>query len=219
MIDPTKWTEIEYPIYSVPSGALEDFMVVQTGPRKYQAFYTAGPNFLAQRVFMATGPSPTGPFVDGMPIDGCPAHYTRLSRGRVDSRRTIEMFVYQGLPKCGLYLTVQHEHFTTRHVLLAPYGECSIAIGNPTVIRDGDGYTIFFEGRGDLHVGDVCAARWRNYQAYWDGDDDSPAVPVGDSFEGANPHISRFEDTWWLYYSKWNGHGFDTRARFQKVAL
>ena len=220
MIDPTKWGEPVL-VHSVPSGALEDFMVVERYDGGYWAYFTTGPALTDQRLYRARGSSPLGPFTDPVPVLESLNVHTRLSRGRINIDLAIVDGIYQGLPKVGLFLyrfvsTGPRSCVESRSILIPPHGEFSVAAVNPSVAPDGGGYTIFFEGRGELQPNVSSAAAWKVYQAYWDGKAGLANV-FPQSFVGANPHIVNFGHLWFLYTSQWNGHGFDTWARTQEV--
>jgi hypothetical protein len=214
VIDPTLWCPEPGVVIPWSNGAIEDVVVERDGISFYRAFFTAGDSLQNQRLWNAIGRSPLGPFTDARRYLNTEQH-TRMSRGQMPcgSNDWVIMDVWPGLPKCGLFLAKSCADFSIRTPLVKPTAGTGyeVAAGNPCVIRDDKGYTIFFEGRGSV-------IRWNLFQAWWSGDPNELAVvnktPI---CEGANPYCVLFDNTYYLYYSKYNDtkNGFESRVMTQ----
>lgn len=204
------WVEHPSKVLSTESSAIEDFSVVKEG-KHFRAFYTAGDSLQNQRLCTAVSQSPYGPFEEvqmHFPTRG----HTRLYRNRIDEKRRIVTQVWPGLPKAGIWLHTDFDlNLSYRELLIAPQPPFTIAAANPGIFVNPDGdVDIAWEGRDEnvfwyLYVGAL----------HPDGSVTIDKDPIRD---GANPSYLLHEDTVYLYFSKWNGKGFDTCVMYQKIS-
>lgn len=217
MINRAKWRLHPEPVLDLPGGAFEDLVVVAdrwTPDFAGMFTYDPGGDLRNQRLYTARSNSPLGPF--GMPkrVEPQLDSHTRLYRGRIfdgplaDGRHRIVTAVWPGLPAAGIWLFHDDPDFPVevKKLLIGPKPGTlySVAAANPCIVWDGSDYNIFFEGR-DTRV------YWRNFQAVWDGK--GPARVIDEPLcDGANPSMSVFAGSWYLYFSRLskNHPGFES---------
>jgi hypothetical protein len=203
------WVESPNVVFSVNSGAVEDFSVIVEKDH-FRAFFTSGDTLQNQRLCTAVSDSPFGPFNQvemSFPTRG----HTRLYRNRIDSKRRIVTQVWPGLPKAGIWIhTDLNETLSYRELLIAPEFPYTIAAANPGIFVNPDGdIDLAWEGRDENVF-------WYLYTGalHPDGSITVDKKPIRD---GANPSYMLHEGIVYLYFSKWNGKGFDTCVMTQPL--
>lgn len=219
------------PVFTWPTGAIEDFsVVIDNEIGDYRAYFTAGPTLQDQRLYRVRGADvhagPLGPFESADKaerVSDLREAHTRLYRGGIVGGPLhgdlIITAVWPGLPRAGIW------HF--RHVdrgllekrlLVAPTPntQFSVAAANPCILWDGRDYNIIFEGRDERLF-------WRLFHTTWDGVG-MPRTDPRPLFDGANPSFFQYgpSSDIYLYYSclrnpaKGLAGGFETRAMVQE---
>jgi hypothetical protein len=192
----------------VPAGIVEDFVVTRRDAldAHFDAHWVEGPSFQNERLHWGRAAAPHGPFERmGRSVTLLDTH-TRIYRGRIDDQRTLVSAIWPGLPRIGIWLFRRYGAFDTKELFIPPEGRYHMAACNPCVLRVGDHYEVFFEGRGD-------EVRWSIYHATWRGDRERRIVAPEPFLEGAaNPSLLLHEGRLYLYYSKHVDGGFSTRC-------
>ena len=212
----------DLPLFTVPSGALEDFAVTAE-PRKFWACYCAGPDLQHQQLFARTAATPIGPFGPelAVPLSGTSGAHVRLYRSRLGRYRRIVSQVWPGLPQIGLWLHSDIDScLTARQLFIPPKAGTlySAVAANPCALRrfadnSGPAWDIFFGGCAELAPG--LPIDWRVFHATWD-ELRPPVVDDEPLFLGANPSALREGRRVYLYYSKQTpAGGFDTHVCWQ----
>ena len=191
------------------SGILEDFVVVwildlldkSNGP--YVAYFTTGKEWFTQGLYTAISASPLGPFTNTK-LHGMDSRtHTRIEKAVVDLDVWYGTAVYRRLPMTGIWRHENRIFGTVRQLLIPPKEGSlySVSVCNPCLFKG----LIFFEGRNQQ-------IKWRIFQSDLDGNVHPDPICVG-----GNPFVTQFDDTIYLYFSKYRPQkGFDTWVMTQK---
>jgi len=193
---PDNWSEAVLVHRGPSNGILEDFVVCKESD-DFKAYFTSGPEWFNQQLWTAISKSPLGPFEMARKIQT--GKHIRLEKGVINSDSWYGTAVYRKLPKTGIWLH-RNTHFgTIRSVVIPPEEESlySVSVCNPCLFKD----LIIFEGRNEQ-----APPVWRIFQADIKGNVRKKPICVG-----GNPFVMQFENTIYLYFSKYRPErGFDT---------
>ena len=177
-------------------GILEDFVVCQESDC-FKAYFTSGPEWFNQQLWSAISQSPLGPFE--MPRKIQTGKHIRLEKGVINSDSWYGTAVYRKLPKTGIWHHKNTHFGTVRSAVILPKDESlySVSVANPCLFRN----SIIFEGRNEQ-----MPPVWRIFQSDLKGNVCKQPICIG-----GNPFVTQFEDTIYLYFSKYRPQrGFDT---------